>query len=153
MEDSPYQKAFDHALKLLAIRKRTVRQLEHRLEEKSFDSSVIREVVARLKENKLLDDSDFAREFVTEKMSRGSAGRLKLTAALRQKGISESIVKKTVAELDPEAEYQAALNLALHKAESLGGMERVRKQKKIYDYLARKGYRFSLCRDIVRKIQ
>jgi regulatory protein len=152
MEDTPYQRAFDHALKLLAIRKRSVRQLEHRLAGKAFDPAVIREVVSKLKQLRLLDDTDFAREYVSTKIGRGGAGRLKLRAALRKKGVPDTIVKEAVAEVDPADEFEAALTLAQHKALTLAGIDRLSRRKKIYDFLARKGYPFEVCREIIRKI-
>ena len=152
--DGPeYDRAFEHALKLLGIRKRTVRQLYHKLSEKGFDSQAVSEVLSRLQQTKLLDDEEFARGYVSEKSAVHPAGKLKMLRDLKRKGVSQEAAGKAVSELDENYEFNMAFKLGQGKAELLRSMDVRKRKKKVYDYLMRKGFHFEVCRDVIRGIR
>lgn len=153
MEDSPFQKAFDYSLKLLAIQKRTVRQLGHKLVEKKFEPTVVQKVLSSLLEKRLLNDEEFAQTYVANQLAQHPYGRLRVARTLKSKGLSEEVVHKAVSEMDSNYEYNAALELAQGKSETLRGIDLGRRRKKIYDFLVRKGFRFDICRDVVSHIR
>ena len=82
----------DRALRLLAVRPRSRRELETRLRSAGFDPERVAEELARLEEVGLLDDERFAQEFAeaiegtTRTVSRGGAGLL-----LRQLPAAEQV--------------------------------------------------------------
>ncbi len=153
MELSDYQKAFNHSLKLLAISKRTVRQLYHKLVEKGFNSQAIQEAIESLQEKKLIDDEEFAKSYVSEKLATRPTGRVQLEQVLKRKGIASDLVRKVVGEIDENYEFNAALKLAQDKAEFLRNLDSIHRKKKVYDFLKRKGFRFSVCRDVIKQIK
>ena len=62
------EKAREAALRLLAVRARSEGELDDRLKRKGFDERTSAEVVAALKRVGLVDDEDFARAWVDEKL-------------------------------------------------------------------------------------
>lgn len=152
MEPAELERAHHYALKILSIRKRTVRQLFHKLLEKGFSKSTIQEVLERFQSINLLDDEEFARGYLADRMARTPSGKIKVSRELKAKGVSSNLVHKITAEVTEEYEYERALKLARTKADHLGEVTIKRKRKKIYDYLSRQGFRFSVCRDVIRRI-
>lgn len=153
MEPAQFQKAFDHSLKLLAIQKRTVRQLYHKLVEKGFDPQIVDGVLKSLQEKQLLNDEEFARNFVSERLQRVPSGRLKLAGELARKGIGKEIIQRATAVLDADREFEMALKLAQAKAGFFRNLDAQRRRKKIYDFLVRRGFRFEICRNAVHQLK
>jgi len=145
--------ALDYALKLLAIRKRTSRQLELRLIEKGFDEEIISRLIRNLEERKLLDDADFAKSFVQEKRNLRPMGKRRLEYELKTKGIPKPVAESALSDISEEAERAAAGDLAAARAAALGNLTREKKRKKIYDYLVRRGFTFDSAREAIERIQ
>lgn len=152
MEPAELERAHHYALKILSIRKRTVRQLFHKLLDKGFGKSTIQEVIRKFQKVKLLDDEEFARGYLEDRMARTPSGKIKVSRELKAKGVSADLVHKITAEVTEECEYERALKLGKIRADYLGEVTIKRKRKKIYDYLARNGFRFSVCRDVIHRI-
>lgn len=148
-----YDRAFEHALKLLGIRKRTVRQLSHKLSEKGFDPIAVSEVLSRLQENKLLDDEEFARAYVSEKTAIHPAGKLKMLRDLKRKGVSQEAAGRAVSELDENYEFNMAFKLGQGKAQLLSHLDPRKRKKKVYDYLMRKGFHSEVCLEVIKGIR
>lgn len=147
------ERAFEYALKLLGIRKRSVRQLYHKLSDKGFDQQSVSEVLARLQQSKLLDDEEFARGYVSEKATSHPSGKLKMLRDLRRKGVSQEIAGKAISELDENYEFNMAFKLGQGKADFLRNMDLPKKRKKVYDYLMRKGFHSGVCREVAHAIK
>ncbi len=152
MEPSEFQKAFNHSLKLLAIQKRTVRQLYHKLAEKGFEPQIIQSVLQNLCEKNFLNDEEFARVYLADRLQRSPSGKLKIEKDLKRKGLNRDIIQKTLAGLDAAYEFQTALKLAQNKAEFCRDLDSLRRKKKVYDFLVRKGFRFDVCSDVIKQI-
>jgi regulatory protein len=80
---SPY----DRALDLLALRRRSVAELRRKLLQKGEDATTIEEVIARLVDQRLLDDAEFARQFARSKVVAAGASRRHISAELAKKGV------------------------------------------------------------------
>jgi regulatory protein len=152
MELSQFQKAFNFSLKLLAIRKRTIRQLRRKLEDKRFDPFSIQEVLRTLQDRHFLNDEDYARSYVEDKQSRNPTGKLRMVQDLRRKGIDTTTIRKILGQMNSEDEINLALKLARDKAGSLTRLQGLIRRKKVYDFLIRKGFPFEVCRNAVNHI-
>ena len=77
----------------------------------SFDD--IESLIARLEEEGYIDEERYARAFTRDKYRFDHWGRVKITYALRQKGITSSAISHALDEID-EADYEANLRAFLH---------------------------------------
>jgi regulatory protein len=152
MSSSRFEEAYQYALKLLAIHKRTARQLARKLADKGFDRKTAQGVLTNLEGSKLLDDEEFALTFVSDRMAARPQGRFKLRYELERKGVPREILSRALATVDENYELAAAKKLALEKARLLSGMEPLRRQKKVYDFLRRRGFQLSACRAAARAV-
>jgi len=105
--------AWQYALKLLRYRQRSEMEMLHSLQKKGFSEEIITGTLNRLKANKLLDDNQFACNWVTYRLTIHPVGRIRLKYELQQHGIPSSLAEDVVtAVLSEEAELVAASGLA-----------------------------------------
>jgi regulatory protein len=86
------KEAMERAGRHLSVRARTEKEVRDKLGEADYDSDVIDAAVLRLTELGLLDDMEFAREWVQERSARKGLGPRALEAELARKGVPKDIV-------------------------------------------------------------
>ncbi|TSD98804.1 regulatory protein RecX [Gordonia rubripertincta] len=148
--------AWDSALRLLGVRARSRHEMRERLTRKGFDADTVDEVMARLDKHQLLDDTDFAAEWVRSRSLNSGKGRVALRHELRTKGISESIIAETLADIDPDDEREIAAGLVERKLTPAvvervvaDRAEREKTLRRLVGFLVRRGYSQSLAFDVV----
>jgi regulatory protein len=102
------KEAMERAGRLLAVRARTEKEIRDRLKEADFDPDVVEAAVLRLTELGLLDDMEFAREWVRERSARKGLGPRALEAELALKGVPKEIVIDVLREETGDEETRAA---------------------------------------------
>lgn len=107
------------AYKLLNYRPRAEHELQRRLEQKGYSQEVAEITINNLKRLGYIEDRAFARYWVKARF--GKKGCFALRQELLGKGIDAAIINEILAELDPEAEYNCALNIAEKKIKHSGG--------------------------------
>ncbi|UFJ42212.1 RecX family transcriptional regulator [Brevibacillus humidisoli] len=101
-------KAYLSALRLLGIRPRTAQQLEQHLTRKGHTSEIAREVRTACERQGYIDDWEYARRWVAERMRNRPRGKYALKMELLQKGIGNDIVESVLSDLDQREELMAA---------------------------------------------
>ena len=144
------QKAASYAHRLLGVRPRSERELRDRLFKKGFGQANVSEVVALLKEQNVIDDFKFAKLWVESRMRTAPKGDALLRKELRDKGVAQSIIDEALASTG-ESEVKVARDLATKQLTRLKGLPREKARKKLFDFLARRGFNFDTIRDIVRE--
>ena len=135
-------KAYDAAVRLLAVRGRAVQGIMTRLRRKGLRADAVEHAVGRLESEGLLDDAVMAREYARLRAGRGY-GRARILAELSRRGVERRVAERAVAELggDDEGERrEAMMALARKRAGQLRGVEREAARRRIAGYLARRGY-------------
>lgn len=137
-------------LRLLTARARTRAELAGQLAKRGYSDDVTTEVLDRLTEVGLVDDGEFAEQWVRSRRARGGKGRRALTAELRGKGVGEEVIAAALDDADPGAERDRAEELVQAKLrrESLGDDD-LRISRRLVAMLARRGYSQSLAFDVV----
>ncbi len=149
----PFLKALDHAYRLLAIRSRSEREIRRRLRGKRHTKACVDQALSLLIEKGLVNDEKFAREWVRDRMRFAPKGAMAIKEELQNRGIDEDIVKTTLE--DPELaydEYALVEEIADKRLKLMEGANRISKKKKIYDFLARRGFSFDVINDYIDKI-
>jgi len=135
----------DRALRLLAVRPRSRRELETRLRSAGFDSEVVAEELARLEEVGLLDDERFAQEFAEHSLARKLSGRRAVASSLAAKGVSRPMIERTLQDMDGDEDARAA-ELARSRASRLSGLPPEVAYRRLVSFLARRGYEGAVAR-------
>ncbi len=84
------------ALKLLAVRARSIGELRERLILRGVSREKAEDTISRLVEKGYLDDKTFSRERAETRLRLNNWGRNKIAAELRAKGVDPEIVKNTI---------------------------------------------------------
>jgi regulatory protein len=143
-------KARIYALKLLSYRGRSEQELQERLKRKGFSEATVAAVVHNLKLAGIVDDANLAEAlkweaFTVKLLSNEGAKRYMLERG-RPRGIVESALK-----YDEEREWEQARRLIDKKLRSLRNHPAAAARRRIYSFLARKGYSSGLIAKLFRE--
>lgn len=145
------EQARNVCLRLLTVRARTRAELQTQLTKRGYPDDVNAKVLDRLAEVGLVDDEDFAEQWVRTRHEHSGKGKRALAVELRKKGVDGEVIDAALAELDPAAERQRAEQLVRDKLrrERLGDDDDIKVTRRLVGMLARRGYQQSMAFDVV----
>jgi regulatory protein len=89
---------YDYAIGALGRQMRTVAELKRLLRNRCPEESVINHVVARLKDQKYLSDSNYAAAYSAFRRDNQKFGRRRVVTDLKVKGVHADVIEKAVEE-------------------------------------------------------
>ncbi len=139
------EQARDAALRLLTDRARSRHELTTRLADKGFAPAVTASVLDRLTELGLVDDRDFAHQWVWSRHAYSGRGKQALRNELRTKGIDPTVAAEALDTIDPEDERDRARELVVRKLRSpsvraRAATDRDKVLRSLVGMLARRGF-------------
>ncbi len=143
------ERAYQQALLFLSYRARSESEIRQNLRKHEIPDDVIEQTLERLRENQLADDNKFARAWVENRNTFRPRSRRALSVELRQKGLSDEATQSALAGLDEEA---LAYEAGLKKARRLQVLEWNEFRKKLSEFLARRGFPYSVIAPTVSRI-
>ena len=146
---------YDRALTLLSFRAKSARELRRRLIQKGESAERVDKVVDRLREIGLLNDADFARQLARTKMTAG-ASRRRVHQELFKRGVSRDVADAAVAEvLEDEglSDTDSIERVARKKWRTLEGLDAPTRRRRLYAFLARRGYDADDVSRVIRLLQ
>lgn len=148
-EEDVAEIAFQRALRFLSYRPRSAYEIEQKLQKLGFDPNVIRSTIERLKSSGYLDDRRFSELWVENRNEFRPRSRRILALELRQKGVAEDVIQRTLLENPDESAlaYQAA-NRYLRR---LHGLEWETFRNRLSAFLARRGFDYGTIASVVRQ--
>ena len=141
--ESARLQSYDRALNMLAFRARSSRELARVLVKKGEERSHVDWAIARLQEQGLLDDAAFARAFTRSKVVGGKQSRRRVEQDLARKGVSRTVAGEAIENVfEEEAIDQRAIveEAARKKLRALSGLDPAVQRRRLYAFLARRGY-------------
>ena len=149
-EASREEQARALCLRLLTARARTRAELQGQLAKRGYPDDVGDRVLDRLAKVGLVDDADFAEQWVRSRRANAGKGKRALAAELRTKGVDNDVITATLAGIDAGAERQRAEQLVRDKLrrERLGDDD-TKVMRRLVGMLARRGYGQSMAVDVV----
>lgn len=149
-EASREEQARALCLRLLTARARTRAELEAQLAKRGYPDDVSARVLDRLAHVGLVDDADFAEQWVRSRRLNAGKGKRALAAELRNKGVDNEVISAALAGIDAGAERQRAEQMVRDKLrrETLAGDD-AKVVRRLVGMLARRGYHQSMAFDVV----
>ncbi len=135
--------AYDKGVALLAVRARGTVELRRRLQRNGYESEAVEQAIARLSAQGFLDDERLSRQVARVKLGSGNAGRRRVEQELLRIGVDREVARTAVAEVVEEEaieEGESALALARRRAGSMRGLAPDVARRRLYGYLARRGF-------------
>lgn len=135
--------SYDRSLNMLALRARSSSELARSLVRKGEEKPHVDWAIARLLEQGLLDDAAFARALTRSRVVGGKRSRRRVEQELARKGVSRTVAGEAIDDVfEDEAVDQRAIveEAARKKLRSLSGLEPAVQRRRLYAFLARRGY-------------
>jgi regulatory protein len=136
---------YSRAIKYISIRMRSEGEVKQYLKRKSASDEQARKVIAKLKALDLINDENYVRAYIHDKLLQSPASKRKLTYEIRKKQIAESVIE------------QSLKNDQISDIESLNKLIEIkRRQSKYHDdlklmqYLVRVGFNYSDVKDAIK---
>jgi regulatory protein len=135
--------AYNYALNLLSPRPYATSALYRKLIQKEYSAADAEEAIRRLVDNGLLDDAKFAEQYARSKMLSTGASKRRLQQDLYRKGIKSDVATEAIASvvadegIDPAAMIE---RVARKKLAQLGDLEPLVLRRRLFAFLARRGY-------------
>jgi len=152
MDAESLQASYVLAIQYLSYRQRSAYEIEQYLLKKEVEPKHIELVMDRLNNEKLLDDLEFAKTFVQERIRQKKKGPKIISNELFQKGISKEKIDKAISIMTFDEQYQIALDSGQKRA-NRPKKESVQKQKdQIRTYLMRNGFDNDVISEVMQNI-
>ena len=136
--------ALNKAAAYCTLCERCVSEVSAKLTTWGVPYAVQEEIITRLTNEKFIDEARYCRAFVNDKVRFNRWGRLKITAALREKRLPQEYIKEAMENIDEDA-YQQSLQETIDiKRRELKGKDDFATQQKIIRHAASRGYEPSL---------
>jgi regulatory protein len=135
--------AYDYALNLLSARPYATRALHRKLIQKQYPAADADDAIRRLVDSGLLDDEKYAEQYARSKMLSTGASKRRLTQDLYRKGIKADVATTAIANVIADEEIDTAAiieQVARKKLAQLGDLEPLVLRRRLFGFLARRGY-------------
>ena len=143
------ERAFQQAMLFLSYRARSESEIRQNLRKHEISEPVIEQTLERLRQGGLANDNQFARTWVENRSAFRPRSRRLMAMELRQKGLNDEAVSSAIADVDDESlAYEAARKRAVR----FKGLEWNEFRKKLSDFLARRGFSYSVVAPVVTRI-
>lgn len=138
-------------LRLLTARARTRAELAGQMAKRGYADAVVEAVLGRLTDVGLVDDEDFAAQWVRSRQTHAGKGKRALAAELRGKGVDDEVIASVIDGIDSGAERVRAEELVERRLrrETLGDGDDAKVMRRLVGMLARRGYSHSMAMAVV----
>jgi regulatory protein len=143
------QRCLNVALHFLAYRPRSESEVRRRLRRDRFSEEIIREVVARLKKQSLIDDVAFANYWKDNRVSYRPRSKRLIKRELMEKGITSEIATNVVDDVDDE---ESAYRVAQKKARTIEASDYNEFRNRLSNSLRLKGFHFDTIHRIAARL-
>ena len=144
-----FYRCLNVATHYLGYRPRSEFEVRERLQRRGFDDNNIGVVIARLKEQGLVDDMDFARFWKENRDSFSPRSQWLTKLELKQKGVADDIIDQVVGTIDDD---DSAYRAAMSKARRLSQSDYQDFRHRLGEYLKRRGFSYGVINLTVERV-
>jgi regulatory protein len=141
--DKPAPSTYERALDKLEARARAVSELRRLLIRKGEPPEEVDAAIERLRGSGLLDDANFARQLTRSKALGGGHSRRRIQQELAKRGVARDVSDAAIEQVFEEEsvdEGAAIERVARKKLRTLTGVDAATRTRRLYGFLARRGY-------------
>jgi len=149
IKKAEFQKTYDKLIRYTTLRPRSKREVEMWLKKYKVHGSLHDELFNKLKRLELIDDTEFAKWWIEQRITFRPRGKRALVAELRQKGIDRHIIDEVlgITNIDETKMAKKLLERRKYRWERL---DKLKARKKKSDFLARKGFGWEIIKQLVK---
>jgi regulatory protein len=147
------QRAKEYVLKLLSYRMRSVGETRDRLARRGFSPELIARTVRDLSQVGLLDDREFSRAWVRNRIATNPVGKRIIRLELARKGVSKAIVDGVLEEAAEEYdERELAMRVVRKKLRQYAHLDPVVARRRLTAALVRRGFDYEVIGAVTREL-
>ena len=143
-------RAYARALNYISYRVRSAKEIRDKLAKDEFPEAVIVRVLEKLQKNGELNDENFAALWVESRTHSRPKGARALQQELRLKGIDRETIAQSLP--DDEQELFNCIEALRPNLRKWNGLESRERQNKVFAWLQRRGFGFSVARNALRTL-
>jgi regulatory protein len=142
------KEALEYAMLFLSYRPRSQREMSERLKRKGFEPEVTAAVLEDLKNLRLIDDSQFARDLAESRIKNRLQGDARVREDLIRKGIDRKLAEDAVRDLsdaereDVPDEDERAYQALVKRRNQIHNADDRTVQRRLFGYLSRRGFAY-----------
>ena len=148
-DEATFEACKQSAFTFLAHRPRSEWEIRRNLKGKEYPPAIIDATIRRLEELDFCNDVEFARYWVRQREQFKPRSPMALSQELRQKGVEREVIDEVLSEIDVEA---SAMRAAEKRAPRWEHLDEEMFREKMSRYLAGRGFRYDVTRDVVRQL-
>ncbi len=151
LQHEQFEQAKEAAVKYLAIRMRSQKEIEQYLvRQRKYPPIICSRVIQYCLERNYLDDRLFCETYIRDQLNLNSNGLQKIRRALLMKGVNLELIEEAVRRLvRDDDQYKIALTLAKKKAATI--KDDPKKRDKLYRFLLQRGFQPGVIIKVLQK--
>ena len=143
------ERAYQQSMLFLSYRARSESEIRKNLRKHEIPEGVIEQTIERLRQDGLANDSQFASAWVENRNVFRPRSRRMMAMELKQKGLDEEAIRSAIESVDDDA---AAYEAAQKRAPRFKSLEWNDFRRKLSEFLARRGFSYSVISPVVTRI-
>lgn len=153
-----FEKYYALSLKFLSYRQRSEKEIRDYLMRKKVAEETVDQIIAKLKEQRFLNDEEFARMWIESRNRSKPRSKRLLTLELKQKGISDEIIESQLGQVfDGQAGQKLggkddvflAKKVIMRKVNKYKNLPKQEIYKKLGGMLARRGFDWETIKEAI----
>ena len=147
--------AYNYALNLLSARPYATSALRRKLIQKQYPAADADDAIRRLVDNGLLNDAKYAEQYARSKMMNSGTSKRRLQQDLFRKGIKGDLATNAIATVVDQEEIDTAAvveRIARKKLAQMGDLEPLVLRRRLFAFLARRGYELDEIKSVVSRL-
>jgi len=144
-----YHRCLDAAVGLLAYRPRSEAEMKQRLYKRGFREDVVTKVLARLREQNIVNDVAFAQYWKDNRVSFNPRSRRLIKYELLRKGVPGETVDEATSDLDDTAN---AYKAGLKKVRLMSSLDYDEFRRRLSNYLKWRGFSYEIINNISERL-
>ena len=142
----------EYAMKYLAVKDRTVSEMQTYLDGKEFGEADVDAAINRLLELGYLYDSRYAKRFVETRLAAKPVSRRHLRDQLKSHGLADADIEEALASLEQEEEAKNARAVAEKFFRQFRDLEPEKRRERILSRLIARGYSYDVSRNALETV-
>lgn len=138
------------AIKYVALKKRTSREIILKLESLGYDEDTVHKVVCELEDRGYVSDLDYAKKFIADRMNFKPKAKKLLKIELEIKGINKEVIDDVLEKLDYD-EFNTAKRLVEKRFSNIDYSNQ-KAVNKLCNFLRNRGFGFEIINSIVKNL-
>jgi regulatory protein len=144
---------YDAAIKILMRRAHSVSEMKKALIRRTADEDLIKKVISRLKQNGLIDDARYAKQFARQRTELRKQGKFRVARELRARGVPDHHIEAALEEAAKDTDEAAVIRQRIErKLKLFRGEVDDRKIASLFRSLLRLGFPADLIRRELRSM-